>query len=161
MQGSLDEPPIIIKQDQGKFVLGLFLIAGSVATFAAMGWGADLRQSIWVFAGFALGGLSGLMFMRNFVPPCCLALDESGLTWHGPWTVRRYQWSAFTGFAVVSPLLLARQPGCVFAASTEQRPIIRRLFGDTASFGPCWEMKAQEIVDLLDAARARWSGMVA
>jgi hypothetical protein len=161
MQGSLDEPPIIIKQDQGKFVLGLFLVAGFVVTFCTLGWGANAGQSAWVFAGFALGGLGGLMFMRNFVPPCCLALDETGLTWHGPWNVNRYQWSAFTGFAVVSPLLLARQPGCVFAASTEQRPIVRRILGDTASFGSCWEMKAQDIVDLLNAARARWSGTAA
>ena len=157
MQGSLDEPPIIIKQDQGKFVLGLFLVVGFVVTFCTLGWGANAGQSAWVFAGFALGGLGALMFMRNFVPPCWLALDKSGLTWHGPWSVNHYQWSAFTGFVVVRPLLLARQPGCIFAASTEQRPLIRRLLGDRASFGPCWEMKAQEIVDLLDAARARWS----
>jgi hypothetical protein len=158
MQGSLDEPPIIIKQDQGKFVLGIFLIAGFVATFCAMGWGADARQLLWVFAGFALGGFGGLMFMRNFVPPCGLTLDKSGLTWRGPWNVNRYPWSAITGFVVVSPLLLARQPGCVFAASSEKRPITPRFFGDTGSFGPCWEMKAQDIVDLLNAARARWSG---
>ncbi len=156
MQGTLDEPPIIITQDQGKVVFMLFLMIGLVLTFVAISLGAGARLAVGLFMGFTLGGGGGWLMMPRLIPPRSLTLDKSGLTWDGTWKTRHFEWSDFTGFAVVPTAIFSRLPGCVFSESYAAHPLAKRFAGGAGSFGPCWEMTAQEMVTLLSEAKKRW-----
>jgi hypothetical protein len=156
MQGTLDNPPIVITQDQGVIVFMLFLMIGLVLTAVAIGLGASVRLSAGLFMGFTFGGGGAWLMMPRLIPPRSLTLDENGLTWDGTWKSRHFAWSDFSGFAVIPTAIFSRLPGCVFSESYAAHPVAKRFAGGAGSFGPCWEMTAQEMVTLLGAAKQKW-----
>ncbi len=161
MQGTLDKPPIVIKQDQSRIMLYTLLIQLFGQIIGINLWN-DNTLSLAVRIGWeAFFGAAFLAGVWNFARPGTLTLDKNGLTQKSFGFAWKYKWSDFTSFIIFSPLLLMRQPGCLFSEAYRSqcpRGGHASFKSSMGSFGGSWEMSAQEIVDLLNAARTRWSG---
>jgi len=153
VEGSFDDPPIVLRQDRLKlslFCLGVAVVAGLLLLVPVRAYSA------WhvIFLGFlGLGiAISGAMAMR----PTTLILDPGGLTWRTMFRTFDYPWSDFGRFYVffrkgLWPVVVAQRADALLP-----KPGWRRLFGASAELGSFWELPPQKVVDVLNEARARW-----
>ena len=151
MQGSLDQPPIVIRSSlsrtatlllgSGAFVLGgLFLLAQGRDTFA------DLLA-----IGFF--GLCGLVALAMLIVPPRLEIGPSGLTQTVLWRKSRFVWTDVYDFHPKTLGLATKGIGFRYVRLLQgvRAPSSR----NTILLGG-WEIDEQALADLLNAARERW-----
>jgi len=155
--GPLDHPPVIISQHRLKLVLRFVVFAVlTVATVISTVLCSALTEPVWALlcvtflAPIALGAFVAMLASTwTLVKPSTLTLDERGLTYAAYWYARFYRWSDIAEFFVSAPNRL-RSPACQFTESRAGRRF--------ASFGGGWELAPEDVVALLDDAKAKWGG---
>jgi hypothetical protein len=155
MQGSLNEPPIIIRQDRAK--LGLMVLVAGVLTLILYGFlaagmlqGDTLGQHAFVIA-FALLTLFGVWKLLN---PGSLIIGPAGLDWRTSLGGYHYEWTDFDGFAVFSGPYLRQASAKYSNRCTKYR--VARMW-NLGTLGSCWELSPAEVVSVLNAARQKWT----
>ncbi len=157
MQGTLDDPPIVIRQDRHKIFLLLLVCLVLAAVSGTDLFESGARDLAW--HGFVVATLlaCAAMVAWNLAHPGSLTLDRNGLTWKNMWRSFRYDWNEFDGFEVYAPVAWRQWPGCVFSAAHRKQRQSQLPTSGRGSFGGNWEMKAKDVVALLNEARRRWS----
>lgn len=155
VQGSLENPPIIIRQSRFKLgaiaALGLFLTAFCYGLMHAglLRGGRDLQH---LFVG-ALGLCTiGVIWM--FVRPGVIEAKPSGLSWRPGFRDYHCAWADIDEFSVFRGPGLLSYPRASFASHFRDYPISRSWFMGT--LGSCWEVSPSEVVNVLNAARGKW-----
>src|SRR3569832_1105844 len=109
MQGSLDEPPIIVRGKRWSWrqiAPAIFLLLILLGRFGDHGGNVSATAQdpmIWMFAG--VGGLALLTMVRLVVSPPTLELSPQGIRRTYGWRSRRYRWEDVANFR---PVHLAR-----------------------------------------------------
>lgn len=169
MQGSLDQPPIVLQGARGRgvpvLILGLLLTA----------FGATLIAGPHVSGGgvlvFALGLLTFFFGLMTLVAPAELSIAPGGLELKGAFRTRRFGWDEVAAFRVVAlrrsrligfertgraaPNGLLRDLGMAFTPANISSPYDAAIPAKWASASP------EAVAELLNAARARWGGVQA
>jgi uncharacterized membrane protein YhaH (DUF805 family) len=167
VQGSLDQPPIVLqaprKGGTPVLILGLLLTAmGAV-------WIVGPRSAAGGAVTFALGLLTFFLGLMKLVAPAQLAIAPGGMELKGPFKTRRFGWDEVALFRVVA-LRRTRLIGFERTGSAARSGLLRDL---GMAFLPAnisspydstiparWSSASPEAVaQLLNDARARWGGV--
>ena len=158
MQGTLDDPPIVVQQDRLKiFLVLLFAIGMTIFSFLML-WTGTAKSLTWAYIMSVWFVILTLIVAVWLLRPWRLTLDRSGLRRSTIWRATHYEWNDFSGFVTFSPSLFLRQPGGLLSKSCPKWRIGRRFAGDLVTLGSCWEMSPSEIVELLNRGLQRWGG---
>jgi hypothetical protein len=142
MQGSLDQPPVIIKADRIKASIGLV-----GALIVALG--------IWYFTGahphtFYFACMAAFVCGAILLTSPTMTVTPDGLSWGSVLGRNSWPWSDFDGFEVRQvPIFGIECLGCRFSATHPGGP--------DGVIGLLWEMPVGDLTLLLNDARARWS----
>jgi hypothetical protein len=128
MLGSLENPPIIIRQDRLKLIVMAFACA--LFAVAAVLVAPSSRNSLVAYLFSAGFGLGFLLFIFMATNPGTLVLEPRGLTWKTWLRTFTRSWSDFSKFvAFTPPRSFATQPGCLFAETYRFGHVGARLMG--------------------------------
>ncbi|MDE2500029.1 MAG: hypothetical protein KGL56_07535 [Alphaproteobacteria bacterium] len=164
MQGSLEQPPVIVTQDRLKLALLILLFAGLTVMLGLGAWiSSFLRSAVWAYLGLSFlaplalaCAVAAAASGWSFLHPGSITLDPEGLTYRAYWYVRRHRWRDIAEFVVFAPSSRTRTPGCIFVEGYTGHQIGRGIAGRHASFGHGWEIGAADMVELLKAAKETW-----
>jgi hypothetical protein len=149
MQGSLEDPPIVVRGSRRIHALYLLVALVFVATGA---WqvGTETPQ-MWAWLCIVFFGLGSLVFIAQLIRPGLLAIAPDGVTMTVLWRTHRYGWAQIASFRTQRVGLMSRHVWFDLQKTPD---------GDIrmGSFGTGWETRAQALCDLLNAARGRWGG---
>ena len=154
VEGSLDDPPIVLRQDRLKLSLMFLAVAAVTSLLLLPPWGPNSTGRLVALGFFGLcSAISGLMAVR----PSLLILDPHGLIWCQTFRTFEYPWSAFTRFYVLSrPRRFTAVVG-EFTHEGPPKPGWRRFLTGSLELGSLWELPPQRVADVLNEARARWA----
>lgn len=164
MQGSLEEPPIIVLGQRWSWArfwsTAIFLLALVGQLGVAKGDLARLAQQpvAWLLAIFFGLGVTGTVWM--LVSPPELELSPQGIRRTIGWRTRRYGWNEIGNFKLVG-LPRTEAVGFDYAdpakANSGYRQWMRASYGAAGFLASNMEMSSAELVGLLNRARARWA----
>ncbi|WP_428662274.1 hypothetical protein [Reyranella sp.] len=149
MEGTFDDPPIVMWQDRVKVSLMSLVTAGLAALFYWLCPASDASLFWSVLLGLVAAVLGWIAIARSGL----IAAPE-GLTWRTGFRTFNYEWSDFERFTVVSG-----RSNMVVGVLSERCNRRRRWFlrwMDSRTFGAVWELPPQRIVDILNEALTRW-----
>ena len=169
MEGSFENPPIVITSSMAKTLL---LLAGCIA-FVCLGV-SIIAQGPTTIKGY-IGGYASVVFFGLGIPvaiwrlfvPAWLQLSPQGLDWFNGRTTKHFAWSEFGEFVAYRPSSRARSRHIGFMRlrpptdHSMLRSLTRNLTGVDGSFGGGWSLDPGTIVDLLNRAKTRWERPVA
>lgn len=169
MQGSLDQPPIIL---QGARKGGApIVILGLVATGCGATMIAGPRFSAVGVVVFVVGLLTFFLGLMRIVAPAQLAIAPGGMELKGAFKTRRFSWDEVAVFRVVA-LRKTRLIGFERTGSAARNGLFRDLSMaltpadisspyDTAIPARWSSASPEAVAQLLNDARARWGGVQA
>jgi hypothetical protein len=154
VEGSLDDPPIVLRQDRLKLSLMFLALAAVTGLLLLPPWGPNSTGRL-VALGFLglCSTISGLMTVR----PTLLILEPDGLTLRLMWRTFEYPWSAFTRFYVLSRPRRSTVVVGEFTHEGPPKPAWRRRLIGRLELGSFWELPPQRVTDVLNEARSRWA----
>lgn len=154
VEGSLDDPPIVLRQDRLKLSLMClaFLVVGGLLLLVPV-----RTYSAWhlIFLGFL--GLGAVMSALMAISPTTLILDPRGLVWRTAFRTFDHPWSDFAGFRVSPRRGLWTVVKVELSDAFRAKSRWRFLLKGGVELGSFWELPPQRIVDVLNEARARWA----
>jgi hypothetical protein len=164
VQGSIDQPPIVVRSSQStSFVMLIISI-----TFVAAGVLIlkDPNQNLAVgYLGIAFFGLGIPVFAWRLIRPDILIVAPEGITWRNALRTSHWQWNDVQSFRAYSPAgrTLSKHLGFDFTDSScaqtrRLRYGVKAIAGVEGSVGGGWELGAADLADLLNQARIRWAG---
>lgn len=157
MDGSLDQPPLIIRRSRAKSLLMLFACA-AFAGFGLLTWRAT--DSWLVKAGVVMFGLGCPLFAWELIRQDRLVISPKGLDWLGPWKKRTYSWNDLSEFSIYS-IRGAKMIGFSRAGLRGMGSIVGRLntalTGASGALPGLWEIEPEKVADILNQARSRWA----
>jgi protein-tyrosine phosphatase len=168
MQGSLDRPPIVVRSS--RWTALWLLIAGGAFVAVGVGMVGHPRAghpSDPAFGYFSIVffGLGVVFFAARLLRPDELELGPAGLIWRNFVRTRSWRWRDVWNFRPYRPTARVRSAHIGFDFADDYEPqnrggreITRRLTGVEGSVGGGWELRAADLADLLNTARARWIG---
>lgn len=160
MQGSLDQPPIIIRKSRVKSLLMLF-VSAALSFGSILLWrdGPDTPRAWMALPGVFLFGLGVPLFGWELFRPDRLLLSPSGLEWRTVRKTLRYSWEQLSGFSVFS-VRGSKMIGFSVTGSNAPPKLLARfnsaLTGNSAALSGLWEIKPENVAELLNSARAKW-----
>ena len=163
VQGSLDQPPIVIRSSRLYSALMLLIAAGFVAIGAFMlrdpKESATISYLIMIFFGAGIP-----LFAWQLIRPGVLTLAPEGASWRSPFRTVHYQWNDLQNFRPYKPAgkSISKHLGFDFTDSYRaghggSYGLAKTLTGVEGSFGGGWELSAADLAQLLNQARARWA----
>jgi len=160
MQGSFDQPPIIIRSSTWKN--GLLMIgSGMVALFSGFLMTINPSPPSQAPGGLIAFGLSALYFAWRMISPNILTLSPEGSIWQSPFRTTRWAWQQVSRFRAIRVHIFSQHVGFDVAdgalgpMSFTQYHV--RYAGADDSLGGRWEVSARALVEILNSARARWA----
>lgn len=160
MQGSLGQPPIVIRSSRATAALMLSIVAGFVAIGLMMA--QDPEESAVI--GYLMAGAFSLgipVFAWRLVRPDTMTLTPDGISWQNMFRTDRWEWSEVQDFHAYKPTsrTIAKHVGFVFTnRGRDGAPgdAAEESTEATGSFGTGWELSAADLADLLNNARGLW-----
>lgn len=169
MQGSLDDPPIVIYVSRWK--LASWFVGGVAAVIFGF-WlnmhfpSRPLLETVFVHDAFVGGGCVLLLTAFCYVlwPPR-LEISPGGVLWRSVRRTRTFAWKEFAGFVAYWPtskntFSYNKYTGFNYMPDDARRgrPVRMRRwwYGADASFGCMWELSADKLVSLLKQAKKKW-----
>jgi hypothetical protein len=162
MQGSLDNPPVIVRSSRRTALLMLLVCVAFTGTSIAML--RDPAQPSWI--GYACAVFFGLgipIFAARLSRPDTIWIGPSGLIWRSVFRTMSLRWRDVRGFRPYRPTAKVISAHIGFDFTDDYKPdqhgsrgVVRQLTGVEGSFGGGWELDADELASLLNEARARW-----
>jgi hypothetical protein len=159
MQGSLDQPPIVIRSS----TLKSFSLMAGCALIAAFSW---LEMSIspsssHAASGFVAFGLAVPYYAWLLLSPNVLTLSPEGLELKTRWRKARWSWQEVSRFRVVPVHILSRHIGFDLAEAPAGSGSFMQYYvgyaGADDSLGGGWELDPAGLADLLNQAQTRWA----
>jgi len=153
VEGSVDDPPIVMRQDRMKYS-AWFLGGCSLLAFILLV--PEVRYSTGTIVGLSFLGVLTAFFGLMAAIPATLVLDSEGLEWRLLFRTIRFGWDDFRGFYTDrSRGLIMHVNGdmseAFVARSGRLGGLARKL--DLGSF---WELPAARVVEVLNEALVRW-----
>jgi len=166
MQGSLDQPPIMIRSSPTHSILILTIDIVFVTIFVFM-----LRDpasiAVVSYLGIVFFGAGIPIFTWRLIRPDILILSPDGITWRSTFRTINWSWDDVGSFRTWKPgsEMNMKHVGFDFtdnylARSGRLFPPIRDITGVDGSLGTGWELKAAGLAELLNQARTRWTSAV-
>ena len=158
MQGSLNQPPVVVRASRARAVL---LVLGS-AIFVAGGLflPPSTESSIPRILAVGFFGLCGAVGLGMLIAPARLEFGPSGIVQKVFWRTSRFAWSDVYDFRPTTIGLANKMIGFNYLRSPAKgsglRSLNTALVGAQATLQPGWEMDAQALADMLNAGRERW-----
>lgn len=149
VEGTVDDPPIVIWQDRLKVSAMSLALAVLAAIFYGMGSGSAARVFWPILLGMTAALFGWMAIVRN-----CLILTPEGLTWRTAFHTFNYEWSDFERFVVA--LGRTKMVAGVLSESYKRRQSWFWHWTGRWMFGGFWELPQQQIVDVLNRARTHW-----
>lgn len=159
MQGSLDQPPIVIESSRSKTILLIVICT----VFVAIGWwmthSGQTKDVVFAWLGIGFFGLGIPAGLIQLVRPATLEIGPTGVTLRTVFRAHSYRWSDVKDFRVFQ-IKSAKLIGFDF---TDSYPGQRALSGMNRSIAgveaslPGLSIGADQLCELLTAAQARWS----
>jgi hypothetical protein len=164
VQGSLDQPPIVVRSSRSTSFLMLIISVAFVA--AGVGILRDPHQNHAMgYLGIAFFGLGIPIFAWRLVRPDILTLAPDGITWRNALRTTHWQWSDVERFRAYSPSSRSSSKHVGFdftdryhAETRGLRQTTKAIAGVEGSLGGGWELGAADLSDLLNKAWIRWAG---
>ena len=158
VQGSLDQPPIVLRSRRARAV---WLIIGS-AGFVTMGLFSleSTGPSLASLLSIGFFGLCGLVGAGLLIAPPRLEVSPSGLTQMVMWRTTKYAWTDIYNFRPAGLGWANKTVGFDYLTERPKGTGLKRL--NTALAGrqgylqPGWEIAPQDLANLLNDARERW-----
>lgn len=159
MQGSLIQPPIVIRSTRWKLVAPLL---GALLFVAGGVWMLSLGDPGKVTSGLFTTGFFGLCALVLLVPllrPSTLEIGREGVTERTAVRTTTYGWDQVRAFRVQK---IAGRTMVAFdftqddPAQRRLRALSRSMAGAEGAFDNLWTIRPQALADLLNEARARW-----
>jgi hypothetical protein len=163
VQGSLDQPPIVVRSSRSTaFVMLIISIV-----FVLLILKIPNRNPTVSYLGIAFFGLGIPFSAWRFIRPDILIVAPEGITWRSALRTAHWQWSDVQSFRPYSPgrrRTVSKHLGFDFTESyygqgRRLRHIIKATTGVEGSLGGGWELSAAELADLLNTARTQWAGV--
>jgi hypothetical protein len=141
MQGSFDNPPIVIHTSKK----ACLLIAAGCVLFVAFRayqfWQTAWPLSFWPYVPLLVAAMVGLLWGVQAISPSRLDLTPDGLTYTGLFGRKlEWPWSETYSFRALEWGMIA----------------IELMSGGTSGFMGPWEGGGDALVDTLTAARTKW-----
>jgi hypothetical protein len=159
MRGSLDDPPIVIRQNRLKFFF-ISLVCGAFVLLAVPILRRHTDQAVALvvlaYVTIAFFGSGALLLLLVAIFPGSLIVEKEGIISKISFRTFRYRWADFEKFTVWSPATFSRHVGCIFSEEYQAHHASARITGGLGSFGGGWELKTADVVDLLNRARDLW-----
>jgi hypothetical protein len=163
VQGSFDNPPIVIRSSKWKTALLLAVCIGFVAIGIFMlAGGKSANGPVWsAYLGIAFFGCGIPLFSMQLLRPDSLKLDPTGIIWRSVLRTTSWKWQDVRNFRPYR-VFFSRQVGFDFSESypgqKKLRATNRSLAGVEGALTGAWEIGPVELAKLLNAARERWVG---
>jgi uncharacterized membrane protein YhaH (DUF805 family) len=160
MQGSLDQPPIVVRATRAR---AIWLVIGS-AIFVAIGIFLWSPTDSAVARLFCIGffGLCGIIGLGILIAPPRLEIGPSGLTQTALWRTNKFAWTDVHNFRPTIIGLTNKVVGFDYLTTRQKGAALRglntALAGVQGSLQPGWEIAPQALANLLNDARERWLG---
>lgn len=155
MEGSLDDPPIVLRQHRLKYVLVCFAGIVAASIFASL-VASSSAGAVHYFVPI-LVGLTGVTSGVRAIFPDMLILDAHGVVWRRWFWTIEFRWSDFRRFRAVPDG--EKQVEADISLGMRRRLGWRRflpgLWGPV-NLGNGWELPAARVAEVLTEARARW-----
>ena len=163
MQGSLDQPPIVIRSSQQ--TSGLMLLASIVFVAGGVLVARDPTQNpVMGYLGIAFFGAGIPLFAYRLIRPDVLTVAPDGIIWRTLFRTARWGWDDVQNFRSYAPAsrTISKHLGFDFTDnyrlySKGLRRTAKALTGVEGSLGTGWELSAADLADLLNTARTRWA----
>jgi uncharacterized membrane protein YhaH (DUF805 family) len=164
MQGSLEEPPIIVRgrrwswQRIAPAIVFPILLLSRFSVYGGSASAMAQDPMNWMFAG--VGGLMVIALVVMVVSPPTLELSPQGIRRTYGWRTWRYRWDDVVNFR---PVHLSRLEAVGFdytdpaKAASRYRQWVRVSYGAPGVLASNMELPAVELVGLLNRARAKWA----
>jgi hypothetical protein len=159
VQGSLDNPPVIVVTARWKILLLLFV----AAFFSWMLFSIARHQHLnRLYFGAVLFGLCVPVMLWHICVPARLEISPSGITWFNGRKTVEYVWTDFADFRAYRPSsrAISKYVGYELIPQSPKRSrmtaVAHALAGVDGGFDGQWEMSADDLVTLLNQARAKW-----
>ena len=143
MQGSLDQPPIVITGSRGRSI-GLLLISVPLIAFGVFTWRTAIGMLDLVLFGFL-----GAVALGLVISPARLEVGPAGLTQTVLWRTRKLAWTDAFNFRPVAISLSSKVLGFDYLKPPRPGLTQGRLSGG-------WENPPEAVANLLNEARERW-----
>ena len=104
------------------------------------------------------------LFAWRLIRPEVLTVSPNGMTWRGTFKTVHWTWKDIQGIRAYRPSskMISEHVGFNFTESYHQRHrgiyrVAKAIAGVEGSIGGGWELKAIDLAELLNKARARWT----
>ena len=150
MIGSLDNPPIVIRQSRLKIGL-MALLSAVLASFLYLLFHAGLlKGSPYPAEGLIAVFSLGVPFLAwLFLNPETMIVGPSGIVWSGWRKTIRYRWDDLDNFFVWYGPYLYNRVGVTFSKSYLG-------FLKEGTLGQFWELRPAKMVEILNQAKKKW-----
>jgi len=153
VEGSLADPPIVLRQDRLKLALccaGLAALA--VALLVTSRFNSTLDTVL-----LGVIGLSALTYGLRAIFPTTLTLGPAGLVRRSVFRTVEFSWQDITGFGWYRTRTMVNMVQAEHSDAYRATLGWRGFFGAATALGGFWELPVQRVVDELTAALAHWA----
>jgi hypothetical protein len=160
MQGDLNLPPIVIRKSRAKSLLMIAVSAGFCALLFWTWKSNPTQSSSWIIlSGLVMFALGCPLFAWEVIRPEQLTLSPAGLQWRSLRKTLTYKWDQLSEFSVFS-IRGSKLIGFSVTGTGANTSLLGRfnvaLTGNSAALPGLWEIKPEELADILNSARAKW-----
>lgn len=152
VEGSLAQPPIVLRQDRLKLGFG-FAGFGALAVGLLATLSFNSAQNSLLF-GFI--GLCALDYGLRTMVPTTLTLGPAGLVRRSVYRTVAFSWQDFTGFRWYRTRMMVNMVMAEHSDAYRAKLGWRGFFGAATALGGYWEFPVQRVVDELTAALVHW-----
>jgi hypothetical protein len=149
VRGSFSHPPIVVKgaRAPNAFSLPVMMVLCAVTWRLARTHPATVW---WSYGASFFFGVLSLFVIVYLVAPPVLLIGPEGVTWKVAGRTRRFAWAQVADFRSEKVSAFSREI-CFDLRAAPDGAV------DRSSFWGRWELRPDEICDLLNTARGRWS----
>ena len=153
VEGSFDDPPIVLRQDRLKLSLSClaFAVVGGLALLIPV-----RVYSSWHLLILGFLGLGAVTFGVRVIVPATLILDPAGLIQRSVFRTFERPWSDFARFRWYSVRGVLHMVVADRSVESLARLGWRRFLEGTVDLGGYWELPARHVVEVLNEALTRW-----
>ena len=158
MQGSLDQPPIIVRVSNFKtlsmLIVGIvFVIVCVIALKDSPPNPGVLESPAVLYPLIAFSGLVVLLATLRLIRPDQLTLAPDGITWRNVFRTYQWRWDEVQNFRSYRPLGFSVSKDIRFDYANNP---FKAIGGVECSLGTGWELRPGDLAELLNKARSRW-----
>jgi hypothetical protein len=151
MTGSLDNPPVVVKQAQGQLLLACAVVLALTIGVLIPAYNTPDKLGFYALLLFLLLGVAFFAFLYR--RPALLTIAPDGITWRTAFRTNHYEWWQLHQFYV----------GSTGYGTTVMFRYQKKREGAVwpGSFGTLWELRPKPLCDVLHKAQEKWGQQAA